>query len=208
MNSLETQAYKIGLCWVGISRKMFPNYNHTKGYPKSGDPRKSLLFKYSYKLLKETQGLLPFSDYKFYIKAQLDLLKANVEAPIIDPSCMVGDSAWVRWKIWKKEFDRKSLNISKEDTLKIEEETIIKKLNSTKEFLFGKFGEPNEENIKVFKNEIARWVNLGKIDPFYAILSPWIKKYCNIISELDIYKKFITEYVETEFKKIFNHEFV
>lgn len=187
---------------------MFPNYNHTNGYPKTGDPRKSMLFKYCYKLIKETQGLIKPEEYKFYIKAQLDLLKANVEAPVINPSCLVGDKAWIRWKIWKKELDRKNSNISKEDTFKIEKNTIIKNLNSTKEFLIGKFGKDiNKEIISNYKVDISRWINLGKIDPIYALLSPWITKYGEVINDFDIYRKFITEDVKEEFKKIFSYEF-
>jgi FKBP-type peptidyl-prolyl cis-trans isomerase (trigger factor) len=41
MDDLESKAYKLAIKWVQISKKVFPNYNHTG--IKKGDPRKSMI---------------------------------------------------------------------------------------------------------------------------------------------------------------------
>ena len=54
MTPIEAKAVKIGIIWMKLSKEVFPNYNHMR--VKKGDPRKSALFRYCYKLIKETKG--------------------------------------------------------------------------------------------------------------------------------------------------------
>ena len=107
LDELEAKAYKLCLIWIERSRKIFPDYQHSG--MKRGDPRKSLIFKYCYKLVRETQGVLEDKDYALYIRAQLDVLRhintGKKTAPLIDANCLVGDKAWKRWKLWKRKYD-------------------------------------------------------------------------------------------------------
>jgi hypothetical protein len=212
-SDLESQAYKVCVLWISLSRKVFPEYKHGTGLPKKGDPRKCQLFKYAYKLIRESQGVIKPEDLSLYIKSQLDMLKAITQQsdfPFIGPQILVGDKAWIRWKMWKRQYDA----ISKRQTLDeanldmIPFEAVKKGLEETKQFLIGKFeGEPKEEQIMMGHVDMSRWVGLGKVSPFYAILSPWVKKYVKIVN-LDplVYEKSVTQDVIDLFKNLFHYE--
>ena len=72
MDDIEARAYKCCLLWVKICQKMFPKERYSK-LRKSGDPRKSYLFKCCYKLVTECSGKLADGEYKLYIYAQCDI---------------------------------------------------------------------------------------------------------------------------------------
>ncbi len=63
MTQLEAKAFKLALMWDKLSKQELPNYKHAK-FKKKGDPRKSMLFKYCYKLAKETNGLMEDYEYR------------------------------------------------------------------------------------------------------------------------------------------------
>lgn len=203
-------AYKLGLMWVNFSKKLFPNCRVTN-YPRKGDPRNSSLFKYCYKLQKDTKGLIEPADYKLYIMAQLQILKAieiDNAHPYIAAQCLVGDKAWVRWKVWKKKFD----NIQKAKTLKevkletLDIESIKTELNQTKKLLDTKIKD--EAQFIEMAKDIERWVSFGKVSGYYAVLSPWVKKHC-LMNGVDIsqYRASITVEVEEYFRNLFSREF-
>jgi hypothetical protein len=203
-------AYKLGLMWVNFSKKMFPNCR-TANYPRKGDPRNSSLFKYCYKLQKETKGLIEPKEYKLYIMAQLQMLKAveiNDSHPLIGVYCLTGDKAWVRWKMWKKKFDNiqkaktlKEVNLDKIDFIMIKNE-----LDQTKKLIDLKIKD--ESQFKEMAKDIERWISVGKISGFYAALSPWVKKHC-LMKDIDIshYCDNITLEVEEYFHSLFSREF-
>jgi len=203
-------AYKLGLMWVNFSKKVFPNCN-TTNYPRKGDPRNSSLFKYCYKLQRDTKGLIIPGEYKLYIMAQLHILKAieiNNSHPYIAVQCLVGDKAWVRWKVWKKNFD----NIQKAKTLKevsLEKTDIVTiktELEQTKKLLESKI--KNEAQFIEMAREIERWVSFGKVSGFYAVLSPWAKKHCDMKNvDISQYCASITAEVENCFRELFSLEF-
>ncbi len=214
MDPMEAKAYKIGLLWLYLVKKAFPKES-TPGYPKKGDPRKSLLFKYCYKLLRETQGLIEEGEYKLYLKAQIDLLKSidmGGYHPQIVPQCIAGDKAWIRWKIWKKKFDNVSKVSTKKDVgLDAKSlELIIKELKQTKDFLAGRFGaQPTEEQIMMAARDMERWIALDKVSPYYAILSPWFNKHCkNVTIDLSLWKSSVDDEITSNFKKIFDYEYI
>lgn len=209
MNEEEILAYKLGLLWMAISHKMFPDYKHASGFPKKGDPRKSSLFKYCYKLMRETKGLIDVKDYKLYIAAQLHMLKAieiGNTHPLIAPWCLVGEKAWVRWKVWKRKYD----NIGKSKTLedvgldKSNFEEVEKELDKTKKFMDNKFGALTEEIFQLKAKEIQRNISLGTISGFYAALSPWVTKYCKL-GDYDLtYFKTVDQQGQDYFSKLFS----
>ena len=212
MNEAETLAYKIGLDWLRQSVQLFPNYHHAKGFPVKGDPRKNYLFKICYKLQRETRGIV--EDYSQYIRAQLDIMRAikiGEHHPQIGASILVGDKAWIRWKVWKKKFKSIVENSTLEDVGldKTDEDKVIVELIQTKKYLEGKYGKPyHEHQIMMAKSEMERWVALEKVSPFYALLSPWARKHCNFknVFDEDLYKSSVTKRIEEKFKEMFANE--
>lgn len=209
MKPLEILAYKVGAIWLHKSKKTFPDYNHSKGFPKLGDPRNSMIFKICYKLVRETQGILGLEDYALYIQAQLDIIKINSKDPIIDPSCLIGDKAWNRWLVWKNKYDKK-FKVYDQQEIKNSEQRIVAELKKTKQFFFGRFeGEPKEEQIMMASTDLLRWISLGKVSYYYALMSPWVKKHCNTDAlDMDFHKKSIDSKIKEEFKIIFDYEFI
>lgn len=219
MDELEGKAYKLCLIWLDLSKKIFPDMQHF-GKMKKGDPRKSLMFKLCYKLVRETNTILEESDYKLYVRAQLDVLKHilnNKGNPVIDVNCLVGEKAWRRWKMWKSKYDS-IISKPMEDSRPIEAGVIkaVDGLEKTKEFITKNIGSsPDFDKFKecyVNKN-IIRWINFGKISPYYIAISPFVKKlfkeedYTKINFCIDLYKPCINDVVLNHFKKLFPHEF-
>jgi hypothetical protein len=206
----ETAAYKIGILWIEISKRLFPELKRVGSFPKRGDPRKGSLFKHCYKLYTLTKGLIDIKDYKFYVAAQLQIFKAieiSGQHPFVSPACLIGDKAWVRWKIWKKKYENINKVKKVEDVdIQIDISEIQKELIKTKKFTDSKF--LNEEEFKNVSADISRAIMLGKISGFYAVLSPWVKKYC-ILGDIDLtyYQDNANSHVVTYFKELFKDEF-
>lgn len=208
MTSLEALAFKISITWQVLAKKIFPDRTiiHLK---QKGDPRDCFLFKCCHKLVKDTQGLIPYNEYSLYVKAQLDIFKALESEKIqidINPTCLFGPKSWVRWQIWKKKYDKISKRTDVDSTTinDVNLNLIKNDLLKTQKFLKSRFGDDyKEENIKNSIKDLERWVVLGRISPYYAILSPWMKKYySHIAMDLKLYK--INSEIEKEFKLIFN----
>jgi len=218
MDELEAKAFKLSLIWHDRCRKIFPEYQHTA--IKKGDPRKSQAFKFCYKLVRETTGVIPDDEYHLYIRAQLDVLhniathsKAHV---LVDPGCLVGDKAWVRWKLWKKKYD--ALQQRPAEVSQVTHPGIAKALlglEKTKEFLAKVIGHnPGIEKYNEAKinNNFYRWVNLGKISPYYLAVSPYVKSLLTeddlkkLNFDLSVYKPCITDEVMRRFKELFPNE--
>ena len=218
MDQDECKAYQLALCWLENSQKLFPKYNHLK-LPKKGDPRKCLLFKYCYKLATETKGLIIDTDYELYIKAQLHILKAitldDNTHPRIEPQILVGEKAWRRWKLWKKRYDSRLGQVHNQS---IETQLVKVKLalESTKVFLVKIFsGTPSLEKYKeaVDNRNLFRWINLGKISPYYLALSPYISALFSegigkeVAVDLEVYRKSVDgEMFRDCFKELFPEE--
>lgn len=215
MNELETKAYKVCLLWLEVMDKELPDYHKTR-LPK-GDPRKSLLFKYCYKLVRETNGLIPDDQYKFYVLAQIRSLKMISDGKVhalIEPGCLVGEKAWRRWKLWKYRFEKQLTKISNEGEIKdikAVDSQILAEFTRTKNFFTTNFGETfGPEDVKKFieNKDIIKWVAFSKVSPFYLLLSPLIKKSFSDIEnsfsvDVDFYQNSITPEVETAFKEFF-----
>lgn len=217
MDELETHACHIASMWLEQSRKKFPNYRHST--MKKGDPRKSLIFKIAYKLVRETNGILTKEEYPLYIRAQLDILKAinrDNDHPLIDPNCLVGEKAWKRWKLWKKKYDQ--IRNKPKDNVEVNGIGIQKALDGiekTKEFFVKTFGSDitfEKYKESYINNNIFRWINLGKISPYYLAVSPFIKKlfteddYKKINFDLNVYLPCIDSSVLTRFALLFAFE--
>lgn len=218
MDELEAKAYKLALIWQDKSRKIFPDYQHTT--MRRGDPRKSLVFKMCYKLVRETLGVIPDEEYHLYIRAQLDVLHNIVthsKVPVlIDPGCLVGDKAWKRWKLWKRKYD--AISQRPAEVSQVTYPGIAKAilgLQTTKEFITKVFGaNPGIEKYQEAKlnNNFCRWVNLGKISPYYLAISPYVNKVFTpedlkkLNFDLSVYRPCINDEVVKKFKELFPEE--
>lgn len=204
MTELEAKAFKICLMWQDLCKKEFPNERHVK-ISKDKDPRKTTLFKYCYKLVRETKTLLDSDkEYYIYIAAQLQMLKLMKDGEIhalIEPQILVGDKAWKRWKLWKRKFDKKlnEIKTSSELGLVTSPRLIKIELKKTHEFL------KNKKKNEIKKEDFERWVSNKLISPYYVVLSDFAKKYVSSFS-YDLYRPSITPEIEEFYKKEFKDE--
>lgn len=216
MDELQALAYKLCLIWLKKSHEVFPNYNHAK-FTK-GDPRKSLIFKYCYKCVRDNQGLLDEIDFPLYVTAQLETLKAiedGDEHPLIDASCLCGPRAWRRWKMWGRKYENQTKFVD-QAPLKASTNKVILALEKTKEFLVQTFnGEPTIQKMQeaVINKNLYRWITVGKVSPFYLVISPYIAQVLpgenlqNAINfDLGIYRDSITPEIRTYFEEKFPQE--
>lgn len=215
MNDMEAKAFKIALIWEEECKRELVDEKFVK-LKKNSDPRKSTLFKYCYKLARETKGIIEESEIPLYVRAQIQILKSirdgNVHA-LVEPHCLVGEKAWKRWKLWKYKF-RKKLNRnldSEELGIFSKESKVISELTNSLDFLkrrdcieLSKFLE-NKKNIKT-------WLGNGELSLFYAVVSPWIKTIFGDLSELEFdvvyYRSSITPNAEKFFRENFSHEYI
>lgn len=227
MTHEEIKVLKLTELYHKITRKTFPEFYHPKKARKSEpDPRKSIIFKYCYKLYRETKNKLKDSEYKLYIKAQMDVLKNIVsckgEIPNINPNILVGDKAWMRWLVWKKQYtllkDKKATHASEELEKTNTEQKIIKDLKKTKQVLKEKLLRLSKKEILNSLNckAMVRWVVADVVSPYYLCLSPvvrsWMKKnnydfIDTFMIDITLYEAHINSNIVNFFKKEFAYEF-
>lgn len=218
MNQKEALAYRIGWFFIEKSRKLIPDYFNVK-YPKKGDPRDSILFRTCYKLVRETQGKLENDEYEKYVYAQIFILK-NIKDKkdihsLIDPSCLVGDKAWSRWKVYlkKEKIALSSVNQRDQDSNNnISLDYLKSDLFRTKRYLNKKFDNFSKEILRsIIKNkEIKEMLSRNFVSPYFLVLSPWVLLDKEIdISYLNLsnYSKYRSEKMINIFKEIFPEQF-
>lgn len=205
MTPLEAKAYKIGLMWERLCKKLLPNEKTTK-YPTKKDPRKSYLFKCSYKLATETKGIIDDKDYLLYIISQIEILKSindGKQHALIDPSCLNSKKAWHRWKLWKYKYDKKSQGTNMK--IPICYDKIKKELLETKKFLEKNLKDnfqPSDIQTSIQNGKLLRWLNLKQISPYFVILSNYIDKN-NLQTTCDFALFPTDKIIENLFKEIF-----
>ena len=213
MTKSEARAYKLALIWESLSAREFPDYNHVK-LRRTGDPRKSILFKYCWKLLQETKGLLDDAEYRRYILAQLQVAKTYWDGGLIDPVILTGPKAWKRWKYWRYNYERKKSYDTAADIQVLASSTkILRDLVSTRKFLFEVYQDvPELKDVNL--SDMVKWINLSKVSPYYLLLSPFIEEKLGgrdpqelLEIDLDVFRRSITDEIRGLFKIEFNHEF-
>ena len=212
MDDMEAKAFKIAIIWQEECNRELPKESCVR-LKKNSDPRKSTLFKYCYKLAKETKGILKDNELPLYVRAQLQILKSIREGEVhalIEPHCLVGEKAWKRWKIWRYKYQKAMNRITGSEDLGISTKApkIIVEINKTKEFLESR-GCLSEDGFKNNLQSMTLWASLGQVSYFYVVLSPWIKKFLSPDHfEFDhvYYRSSITPQVEEHFRKTFEHE--
>lgn len=214
----QALAFKIALIWEELAPRYFPKEKCGK-LAKNGDPRECNLFRYCMKLVKETRGLIPIDQYRYYIRAQFDILKSiknsRGEHALINPNLLTGKKAWIRWKMWRNKFR----NAQKSGTIEpdILQSKVVDKIKKTKEFLFKQYkGAPTQDDIcKAIDNRtMIRWVTLGKVCGYYMVLSPYVANCLNMEEfeeryyfDLAIYKSHLMPETVDLFNEEFSHEF-
>jgi len=214
MDSAESKAYKIALMWEDECRRELPGESWVR-LKKNSDPRKSLLFKYCFKLAREIKGIIPDPEIQMYIKAQIQVLKSikhgDVHA-LVEPGCLVGDKAWRRWKFWKYRYNKKigMIPSSGEMNIRTPEGKIKVEIASALDFLM-KMGCTDFKELAARKDDFRRWHRSGEISSFYVVMSPWVRRIFDDPSNLDFdhlyYRASMTPAAEEYFREAFRHEF-
>lgn len=181
MSDEEATAYKCAAIFQHFVAKMFPKLRVVDIH--KGDPRKKELFKYTWKMVKEIEGVVPPEDYKAFIYSQLVIFKAYMNQehpPLIHPSCLIGQRALNRWFYFKSKLEkRKQFETLTEAKIEINtEDQVVQELMKTKKFLSAR--EVNSANrIKehLENGSVQRWVALKQICPYFILLSPSVKRW-------------------------------
>ncbi len=223
MTSREAKAYKLCCIYHETLYKVFPHSNHYRRQRK-GDPRKSTLFKYCIKLLRETEQIIEDRDYAHYIRAQMDIIKAVTAAHQHDanvgPSCLVGKKAWNRWMVWKKKYEARLQKATTINELSADLNTVNKvkvNLRATKDFLTKKLGALTKENLEaaIEGRALLRWVATQDITPYYVLLSPILNEWLNqrklnasdiFHIDFDFYRPAVTKEIQSFFEEEFSYE--
>lgn len=214
MDAMEAKAYKIALIWEDECRSELVGESYVK-LKRNSDPRKSLLFKYCFKMARELNGIIKDSEIPLYIRAQIQVLKSIKDGKIhalVDPQCLVGDKAWRRWKMWKFKYDKKMRVplTSGEVSISMSEGKARAEISAALEFLTS-MGCKDFEALKSKRDEISRWMKNGDLSCFYILLSPWIEKIFGRDAEFEFdrlyYRASTTPSLEQFFRDQFSHEF-
>lgn len=222
MTEQEADAYKLAIMYQEEFRRFFADkgldgsFYRVNTLPKRGDPRKSNLFRYCWKLLRETRGLLAPEHRRLYLRAQITAVGGKENAHL-EPNIIVGDRAWWRWKVYKWLWEKKLAAINSEappPSATTTDPKIAKELVFTKKHLFEKCdGEPSAEKIDEFvESGIFRfWIMQGKVSKYYIVLSPWMTRHKNQIAkdctfDLKLLESKITDHLKAYFDHEFKHE--
>lgn len=213
MDDMEAKAFKIALIWQEECMRELPGESHDR-IKEGKDPRKTNLFKYCYKMARETSGIVPDRDARLYVRAQIQVLKSikdgNIHA-LITPQCLVGDKAWKRWKYWKRIYEKQMSKSPTSEQLGIKtgERIVVMELERTLCLLESK-GFNNMEKYSKGSDDLLRWVSTGEVSPFYVVLSPWARRLFgeeDLPVDVSLHRPSITPMVEDEFRKKFAHEY-
>ena len=213
MDDMEAKAFKISLIWQEECSRELPGEQHEK-IKEGKDPRKSILFKYCYKMAKETNGIVADRDARLYVRAQIQILKSIRDGKVhalIGPHCLVGEKAWKRWKFWKRIYDKQmSTSLSGEELgIRTKERIIELDLKRTFSLMESK-GLNDSEKYMSSLEDIVRWSSTGEISPFYFLLSPRFKRFFGegmIPVDKALHGPSITPRIENMFRERFSHEF-
>lgn len=187
--------------------------------PRRGDPRKSNLFRQCWKLRRETRGLIEQREYRHYIHANMFIIKHHNGH--VEPNCITGDKAWIRYKVWKRRYDLKMAELSAEappPSVSTTDPKLIAEIDRTKKFLFERCSgeKPSQAMMQKFVEAgvFRLWVATGKVSPYYLLLSPLVAKVCDPATLLKVcpssaavYESKITQQVKDYFRHEYSYEF-
>jgi hypothetical protein len=225
MTNDEIEVYKIAVLYEKEYRRIFlaaedagdrRNLVKRNILPQKTDPRKCSLFRYCWKLRRETRGLLEPSEYKQYITANLTIIKISPRVHVIEPTIICGDKAWIRYKIWKRRFEAKmdeAACVAPAPSVNTTSPKIIQEIDRTKKFLYERCeGEPSFDKLKGFIDSgmFKFWVATGKVSQFYVVMSPWVAKAGDVdklAQQCSFSGPLMREKCTQEVKDYFGHEY-
>jgi hypothetical protein len=210
MTPTEMEAYKLAKLWEAKIDELLPDVKVPR-LLKRGDPRKSHLFRCCWKMLRETRGLLKPEEYNLFIHAQVFCMKHF--KGYVDPTCLTGDRAWIRWKMWKRKYDRKIAEKT-HTNLPVDINNIpliAKDLILTKKFLYEKCdGRMCKEKIEEFLSNgfFKIWIMSGKISRYYLALSPYMASHLEQLEkDCSFDASLVKERINDDVRKFFRAEF-
>lgn len=179
----EIRAIIIYYYWNFYFDSLFSNLINKKS---KKDPRKTVLFRYCYKLQRETIGILDEQDYKDYVFCQLKGLKNYIEKTgnliQVTPNILNFDKGYKRWKYFKYKLNKikytnkilPNVNIDilrsflKKDRIFLEKNLVI-----------------NKHSLKNNVEKLLLWNRIGNLSIYFlAMNSNLIKKY----KDLSVYR--------------------
>jgi hypothetical protein len=222
LNPKEAAAYKVAAIYDHLLHKMFPNYRHICGLGK--DPRSSLVFRHAWKVIEEHgHEMTGKDDYKVYVMAQLKVFKTYLdrgEPVLINPNCLSGDSAWVRFKLYEKRYEQsKAFQTVEAANIQVNsDDRIVKELKKTKDYFFLKFKKHCADDVvrALDDRSLLRWVVMKNVSGYYPHISPLVKKWLEEKNQsvveyfghaLAVYGKAITPVAYDYFNQEFTYEF-
>lgn len=223
MTGQEALAYKMALMYQEEFHKKFHETDLIDGsvwrrnkLPNSGNPMKSNLFRYCWKLLRETRGILLPDEHRLYIRAQI-MGVGNKKDAHIEPNILVGDRAWWRWNVYKWLWEKKMADINSEEpppSALTTDPKIAKELVFTKKFLFEKFdGEPTKDKVtEAATSPVFRfWIMQGKVSKYYIVMSPWMKEHIETLAQTcnfdpKVFSSKVTESLREYYDREFEYE--
>lgn len=187
-NKDEIKALMIYYFWNYYFLKLFPNIIERK-INNDSDPRSSYLYKYCYKLQKETNGILDEKDYKDYVYCQLKFLKNYREKSnktiMVTPSILNVDKGWRKWKYFKYLMSKKNQSIDKK-TQYVNNDNLKIFLLDDKKFLENKIGKVTSDNIVKNINNIIFWNKIGGVSNYFLAMCGHIDK-SKLSKDLSVY---------------------
>jgi len=162
----EASAYQLAILWSELVNKHFPSSKNIV-LRSLGDPRKSILFKYCYKLYIESRGIINEDDFEPYMLAQITILKAH-NCDNISPQSLVGEKAWKRWQVWQSKYQKAEKKA--ETTIITASNTKIKAdLDRSRAFLEKRIGEISKKSLSDNKDNVSKWLVLDKVSPLFVL---------------------------------------
>ena len=113
----------------------------------------------------------------------------------IDPTCLSGDKAWARWMVWKKKYEESKRFSGSYQKIKPTFSQVKKEISRTRKFLEEIYKKtPTSEDIRAASENrtMKRWVNMGKVSPYFVVLCDDIDNEQSWGLDLGLYKENIT----------------
>ena len=217
MNPKETLAYHCCIIYEHFANMIFPEYRHSK-IPKTGDPRKCMLFKHCYKMAEMLDGQIEKKYYPLYIKAQFDIFlkifQATNKCPLITPAIISSKKSLSRWNVWKYYYEKVKVIKTENTTVNAEQSVLENEFKKTLDFMnCNSYMFKDLPSFIENENDIYKFILLKKISPYYVALSPWIsylklKEDICRISNSDTILEILSEKDKKLHKKYFYREYV
>ena len=176
-NQNEDSAFHLCCIWSEISKKLFPDYMHSK-FPKLTSLKRSIIFKTMLKLMKE-RNFKSIEEYTRFIKAQLLIFKKiqkQGHPVLIEPTILVGEPSERRWFYWKKLVQQTNAITKMTYTLKDADLEFDLTVSAAE---VKKICEDNLsfDNYLEKQSKIRTSIILRRLKPVYVHLSEWIAKF-------------------------------